>query len=69
VQYTKERKQFGRPIAEFQGLQWMMADISIALDAARLMIHRAANVPVAIRANWLPSVMWVMRLCLKSLAA
>lgn len=46
VQYTKERKQFGRPIAEFQGLQWMMADMSIALDAARLMIHRAANVPV-----------------------
>jgi 3-sulfinopropanoyl-CoA desulfinase len=46
VQYTKERKQFGRPIAEFQGLQWMIADMSIALDAARLMIHRAANVPV-----------------------
>lgn len=46
VQYTKARKQFGRPIAEFQGLQWMMADMSIALDAARLMIHRAANVPV-----------------------
>ena len=46
VQYSKGRLQFGRPIAEFQGLQWMMADMSIALDAARLMIHRAANVPV-----------------------
>ena len=69
VQYTKERKQFGRPIAEFQGLQWMVADMSIALDAARLMIHRAAHLPVANRANWLPSVMWVMRLCLQSLAA
>ena len=46
VQYSKERQQFGRPIAEFQGLQWMIADMSIALDAARLMIHRAANVPV-----------------------
>ena len=46
VQYSKERKQFGRPIAEFQGLQWMIADMSIALDAARLMLHRAANVPV-----------------------
>lgn len=46
VQYSKGRHQFGRPIAEFQGLQWMMADMSIALDASRLMIHRAANVPV-----------------------
>ena len=46
VQYSKERKQFGRSIAEFQGLQWMIADMSIALDAARLMLHRAANVPV-----------------------
>ncbi len=46
VEYTKQRRQFGRPIAEFQGLQWMIADMSIALDAARLLIHRAANVPV-----------------------
>jgi 3-sulfinopropanoyl-CoA desulfinase len=46
VDYTKQRRQFGRPIAEFQGLQWMIADMSIALDAARLLIHRAANVPV-----------------------
>jgi alkylation response protein AidB-like acyl-CoA dehydrogenase len=46
VQYSKARKQFGRSIAEFQGLQWMIADMSIALDAARLMLHRAANVPV-----------------------
>jgi 3-sulfinopropanoyl-CoA desulfinase len=46
VDYTKQRRQFGRPIAEFQGLQWMIADMSIALDASRLLIHRAANVPV-----------------------
>jgi 3-sulfinopropanoyl-CoA desulfinase len=46
VEYTQQRRQFGRPIAEFQGLQWMIADMSIALDAARLLIHRAANVPV-----------------------
>jgi alkylation response protein AidB-like acyl-CoA dehydrogenase len=46
VDYVKIRKQFGRPIAEFQGLQWMIADMSIQLDAARLLIHRAANVPV-----------------------
>lgn len=46
VVYVKERKQFGRPIAEFQGLQWMLADMSIQLDAARLLIHRAASVPL-----------------------
>ncbi len=46
VEYAKQRRQFGRPIAEFQGLQWMIADMSVALDAARLLLHRAANVPV-----------------------
>ncbi len=46
VDYVKIRKQFGRPIGEFQGLQWMIADMSIQLDAARLLIHRAADVPV-----------------------
>ena len=42
LDYTKSREQFGRPIAEFQGLQWMLADMSIRLDAARLMLWRAA---------------------------
>ena len=40
--YMLGREQFGRPIAEFQGLQWMLADMSIGLDAARMMIWRAA---------------------------
>ena len=40
--YLKEREQFGRPIAEFQGLQWMVADMAMKLDAARLMLWRAA---------------------------
>jgi alkylation response protein AidB-like acyl-CoA dehydrogenase len=40
--YAQEREQFGRPISEFQGLQWMLADMSIRIDAARLMIYRAA---------------------------
>ena len=40
--YANEREQFGRAIAEFQGLQWMIADMSTQIDAARLMIHRAA---------------------------
>ncbi|MGI9385729.1 MAG: acyl-CoA dehydrogenase family protein, partial [Methyloligellaceae bacterium] len=42
LDYTKEREQFGRPIAEFQGLQWMLADMSTSIDAARLLNHRAA---------------------------
>jgi 3-sulfinopropanoyl-CoA desulfinase len=42
VRFAKERKQFGRPIATFQGLQWMLADMTIQLDAARLLIYRAA---------------------------
>jgi alkylation response protein AidB-like acyl-CoA dehydrogenase len=40
--FAKEREQFGRPICEFQGLQWMLADMAIGLDAARLMLWRAA---------------------------
>lgn len=42
VAYLKVRKQFGRPIAEFQGLQWMVADMSTQLEAARLLLRQAA---------------------------
>ncbi|HEY6431060.1 MAG TPA: 3-sulfinopropanoyl-CoA desulfinase [Acetobacteraceae bacterium] len=40
--FAKARQQFGRPIGEFQGLQWMLADMAIGLEAARGLIHRAA---------------------------
>jgi 3-sulfinopropanoyl-CoA desulfinase len=40
--FAKERHQFGRPIGEFQGLQWMLADMAIQLNAARLSVYRAA---------------------------
>ena len=40
--FAKQREQFGRPIAEFQGLQWMLADMAIGLNAARLGIRQAA---------------------------
>ena len=40
--YVGEREQFGRPLAEFQGMQWMLADMSTQIAAARLMIHKAA---------------------------
>jgi len=40
--YAGERRQFGRPIGEFQGIRWKLADMAIALDAARLLVYRAA---------------------------
>ena len=42
VDRTRAREQFGRPIAEFQGVQWMLADMAIRLEAARSLIWRAA---------------------------
>jgi alkylation response protein AidB-like acyl-CoA dehydrogenase len=42
IQYAKDRKQFGKPIAEFQAIQWMLADSKTELDAATLLTHRAA---------------------------
>jgi alkylation response protein AidB-like acyl-CoA dehydrogenase len=42
VKYVKERRQFGKAIAEFQGIQWKLADMSTELDAARLLTQRAA---------------------------
>ncbi len=41
--YLLERKQFGRPLAEFQGLQWMLADMDTNVHAARLLLHEAAR--------------------------
>ena len=40
--YSHEREQFGRPIHEFQGLQWMLADMSTQIGAARALMHQAA---------------------------
>src|SRR3954452_3602309 len=42
LDYAKSREQFGRPIAEFQGLQWMLADMSVQIAAARELIYKAA---------------------------
>jgi alkylation response protein AidB-like acyl-CoA dehydrogenase len=42
VAYAKDRKQFGKPIAEFQAIQWMLADSKTELDAASLLTYRAA---------------------------
>jgi len=42
VSYVKQRRQFGKAIAEFQGIQWKLADMATELDAARLLTLRAA---------------------------
>lgn len=41
--YAKERKQFGRPIAEFQGLQFQLAQMAADVEAARLLVYNAAR--------------------------
>lgn len=41
--YALERKAFGRPICEFQDIQFMIADMAMKLDAARLLVYRAAS--------------------------
>jgi len=43
LEFAHEREQFDRPIAEFQGLQWMLADMSVKLEAARSLTYRAAE--------------------------
>lgn len=41
--WALERRQFGRPLAEFQGLQWKFADMKVKLDAGQLLLYRAAT--------------------------
>jgi len=42
LKYSKERKQFGKPLAAFQAIQFKLADMATKIDAARLMVYRAA---------------------------
>jgi alkylation response protein AidB-like acyl-CoA dehydrogenase len=43
TKYATMRKQFGKPIAEFEAIQWTLADMATEIDAARLLVHRAAE--------------------------
>ena len=43
IKYAKVREAFGKPISEFQAIQWMIADMSTRIEASRLLIHRAAR--------------------------
>ena len=45
--YVKERKQFGKPIAEFQGVQFQLAQMGTELEAAKLMVYNAARIKCA----------------------
>ncbi|HEV8199343.1 MAG TPA: acyl-CoA dehydrogenase family protein [Candidatus Polarisedimenticolia bacterium] len=47
VGYARKRQQFGRAIAEFQAVQWMLADSATEIDAARLLVQRAASLRAA----------------------
>ena len=43
TEYAQQRKQFKKPISEFQGVQWLLADIAKDVEAARLLVHSAAS--------------------------
>jgi len=42
LKYSKQRQQFGKPISEFQGIQWKLADMATEIEAAKLLTFRAA---------------------------
>ncbi|HEV8594464.1 MAG TPA: acyl-CoA dehydrogenase family protein [Thermoplasmata archaeon] len=42
IKYAKERRQFGEPIANFQAIQWKLADMAVKIEAARMLVYRAA---------------------------
>ena len=42
IEYAKQREQFGRPIGKFQAIQWKITDMATDIDAARLLVYRAA---------------------------
>ena len=50
LRYARERRQFGKAIAEFEAIQWKLADMATEIDAARLLVYRAAE----LRQNGLP---------------
>ena len=42
IKYAKERRQFGQPLGDFQAIQWKLSDMAAEIDAARLLVYRAA---------------------------
>lgn len=44
-QHAQDRKQFGKALCEFQGIQWKFAEMAMQLESAQMLLHRAASVP------------------------
>jgi len=57
LKYSKERKQFGKPICDFQAIQWKLADMAVQIEAARALIWRAATMKDAGKNTTLASSM------------
>jgi alkylation response protein AidB-like acyl-CoA dehydrogenase len=51
VEYARQRRQFGRPIGEFQGIQWMLAEMAMKIEAARLLTYQAAAEPTRLQSS------------------
>ncbi|HEV2369743.1 MAG TPA: acyl-CoA dehydrogenase family protein [Acidimicrobiales bacterium] len=51
VEYVGQRKQFGRPVGDFQGVQFMVADMATRIEAARALVHRACAAVDALEAG------------------
>jgi alkylation response protein AidB-like acyl-CoA dehydrogenase len=56
LEYAQQRKQFGRPIAEFQGIQWMFADMAMRIESARLLVLQAAHSPTRLNSSMAKTV-------------
>ena len=57
LKFSRERNQFGRPICEFQGLQWMLVDMHTQIEAARLLLRKAAAVNSESSGNGFPDML------------
>jgi hypothetical protein len=57
LKYSKQRKQFGKPISDFQAIQWKLADMATEIDASRLLTLRAASMKDAGKKTTLESSM------------
>lgn len=51
LDYSRQRKQFSRPIGEFQGIRWMLADMAMKIEAARLLTCQAAMEPGRLKSS------------------
>jgi alkylation response protein AidB-like acyl-CoA dehydrogenase len=51
LEYTQQRKQFGRKIADFQGIQWKLADMAVQIESARLLTLQATSDPSRVNAS------------------